>query len=71
VADPALVKRARVTMVVQVNGKVRARIEVPPDISMADAATAALEDADISAVLAGATPLRIVSRPPRLVNIIV
>jgi leucyl-tRNA synthetase len=58
-------------MVVQVNGKVRARLEVPPDISMADAATEALEDAAISAVLAGATPERIVSRPPRLVNIIV
>jgi leucyl-tRNA synthetase len=71
VADPDLVKRAKVTMVVQVNGKVRARLEVPPDISMADASTEALEDAAISAVLAGATPQRIVSRPPRLVNIIV
>jgi leucyl-tRNA synthetase len=71
VADPELVKRARVTMVVQVNGKVRARLEVPPDISMADATTEALEDAAISAALAGATPQRIVSRPPRLVNIIV
>jgi len=29
VADPDLVKRAKVTMVVQVNGKVRARLEVP------------------------------------------
>jgi len=71
VADPDLVKRAKVTMVVQVNGKVRARLEVPPDISMADATTEALEDAAISAVLAGATPQRVVSRPPRLVNIIV
>ncbi len=71
VADPELVKRAKVTMVVQVNGKVRAKLEVPPDISMADASTAALEDAAIRAVLAGATPQRIVSRPPRLVNIIV
>ena len=71
VADPRLVKRAKVTMVVQVNGKVRARLEVPPDISMADATTEALEDATISALLAGATPQRIVSRPPRLVNIIV
>jgi leucyl-tRNA synthetase len=71
VADPELVKRAKVTMVVQVNGKVRARLQVPPDISMADATTEALEDAAISAALAGATPQRIVSRPPRLVNIIV
>jgi leucyl-tRNA synthetase len=71
VADPALVKRSKVTMVVQINGKVRSRLQVPLDISMADAATEALEDAVISAALAGATPQRIVSRPPRLVNIIV
>ena len=71
VADPEMLTANTVTMVIQVNGKVRARLEVPPDISMADAITEALEDAQISAVLAGATPARIVSRPPRLVNIIV
>ena len=71
VADPAMVKADTVTMVIQVNGKVRARLQVPADISMADASTEALEDAQICAVLAGATPTRIVSRPPRLVNIIV
>ena len=69
--DPDMVVAARVTMVVQVNGKVRARLEVPPDISMADATTEALEDAAVCAVLAGATPKRVISRPPRLVNIIV
>ena len=71
VADPELVKRATVTMVLEVNGKVRARLEVPADISMEDAATEALEDATISAVLAGATPTRVIARPPRMVNIIV
>jgi leucyl-tRNA synthetase len=71
IADPDLVKRATITMVIQVNGKVRARLEVPPDISMADAEVEALEVSAISAALAGVTPKRIVSRPPRLVNIIV
>ena len=71
VADPELVKRSTITMVIQINGKVKARLEVPPDISMADAETEALEVAAINAALAGATPKRIVSRPPRLVNIIV
>jgi leucyl-tRNA synthetase len=71
VADPAMVRAETVTMIVQVNGKVRARLEVPPDITMADAATEALEDAAVCAVLAGAPPKRVVSRPPRLVNIIV
>jgi leucyl-tRNA synthetase len=66
-----LVKHSTITMVIQVNGKVKARLEVPPDISMADAETEALEVEVISMALAGATPKRIVSRPPRLVNIIV
>ena len=70
VADPQLVKQETVTMVVQVNGKVRARLEVPVDISMHDATNEALEHAVISALLAGATPSRVVARPPRLVNII-
>jgi leucyl-tRNA synthetase len=71
VADPELVKHSTITMVIQINGKVKARLEVPPDISMADAETEALEVEAISKALAGATPKRIVSRPPRLVNIIV
>ena len=70
VADPALVKLETVTMVVQINGKVRARLEVPVDISMADATIEALEHAIISAALAGAAPARVIARPPRLVNII-
>src|SRR5487761_2740130 len=70
VADPQLVKQETVTMVVQVNGKVRARLEVPVDISMHDATNEALEHAVISALLSGATPSRVVARPPRLVNII-
>ena len=71
VADPELVKRETITMVVQINGKVRARLEVPADISMSDATVEALEHATISAALAGATPARVIARPPRLVNIIV
>jgi leucyl-tRNA synthetase len=69
-ADPALVTRASVVMVVQVNGKVRARLDVSPDISEEDAASAALASAEIVTHLKGATPQRVVARPPRLVNII-
>ena len=71
VADPELVREETVTMVVQVNGKVRARLEVVPLISENDAQSAALADAAIVGALAGATPKRVVARPPRLVNIIV
>ncbi len=71
VADPALVREATVTMVVEINGKVRARLEVAPGLSEDGAQSAALADPTIVAVLAGATPKRVVARPPRLVNIIV
>jgi leucyl-tRNA synthetase len=70
VADPALVAEATVTMVVQVNGRVKARLSVVPTISEADASAAALADATIAAALKGATPARVVARPPRLVNIV-
>jgi leucyl-tRNA synthetase len=57
-------------MVVQVNGKVKARLSVAPSISENDATAAALADETIIAALQGATPTRVVARPPRLVNII-
>ena len=71
VADLELVREETVTMVVQVNGKVRARLDVTPTISEADAQALALADPSIRAALAGAAPVRTVARPPRLVNIIV
>ena len=58
-------------MVVQVNGKVRDRIDVDAGISEADAEVAALASAKVTEALAGATPKRVVSRPPRLVNLVV
>jgi leucyl-tRNA synthetase len=70
VADPTLVAEATVIMVVQVNGRVKARLSVVPTISEADASAAALADATIVAALNGATPTRVVARPPRLVNIV-
>jgi leucyl-tRNA synthetase len=70
VADPELVKESEVTMVVQINGKVKARLLVAPTISEDDAVAVALGDAGIVAALEGATPARIVSKPPRLVNIV-
>jgi leucyl-tRNA synthetase len=70
-ADPALVKVETTTMVVQVNGKVRARLEVSPEISEADALAAALADPSIRQALGERSAQRVVVRPPRLVNIIV
>ena len=69
-ADESLVAHALVTMVVQINGKVKSRVEVSPDVSQEDAITAALADATIAAALNGQSPQRVVAVPPRLVNVI-
>jgi leucyl-tRNA synthetase len=68
--DPALVVEDTVTMVVQVNGKVKAKLEVAADISEAAATALALSDATILAELSGAEPSRVIARPPKLVNIV-
>jgi leucyl-tRNA synthetase len=69
--DPDLTRADSVTMVVQVNGKVRDRIEVAPDISEGDAVAIALASERVVSALGGAEPTRVVARPPRLVNIVV
>ncbi len=69
--DPDLTRAERVTMVVQVNGKVRDRIEVDPGISEAEAETVALASPKMVEHLAGRVPQRVIVRPPRLVNIVI
>ncbi len=68
--DPALVVEERVTMVVQVNGKVRDRIEVVPSISAAEAQALALDSERVRAQLGGGSPRRVIVRPPGLVNVV-
>ena len=70
-ADPELVRQDTVTMVIQVNGKVRDRVDVDAGISESDAQNLALASAKVTEALKGATPTRVVSRPPRLVNVVV
>ena len=71
VADPALVKVETATMVVQVNGKVRERLEVDAAIGEEAATAAALAAPKVIDALAGRAPARVIARPPRLVNVVV
>ena len=57
-------------MVVQVDGKVRDRLDVDPGIDEDAARTLALASVKVQAALEGARPSRIVARPPRLVNVV-
>jgi leucyl-tRNA synthetase len=69
-ADPALLEVETATMIVQVNGKVRDRIEVATDIDAAQAEQLATDSAKVQAHLGG--PVRkVIVRPPNLVNIVV
>ena len=69
--DPELVREDTVTMVIQVNGKVRDRVEVDAGISESDAEAVALVSVRVTEALGGTAPKRVVSRPPRLVNVVV
>jgi leucyl-tRNA synthetase len=71
VADPSLLKVETVTMVVQVNGKVRDRLDVDASIEEGDAVALALGLPKVAAALAGAQPKKVIARPPRLVNVVV
>jgi leucyl-tRNA synthetase len=71
ISDPELATVESVTMVVQVNGKVKGRIEVAPDIDDATAEELALASAPVVEALGGADPRRIIVRAPKLVNIVV
>ncbi len=68
--DAALARAETVTMVVQVRGKVRDRIEVGPDVSEDDARALALASERVRADLAGAEPARVIVKVPRLVNVV-
>jgi len=69
-ADEALLVEESVTCVVQVNGKVRDRLEVPPDITEGDLRALALAAAGVTRTLGGQEIKRVIVRPPKLVNIV-
>ncbi len=70
-SDPEVAAEDVVTMVVQVNGKVRDRVEVSASISEDDATAAALAAAKIQPWLEQGQVHKVIARPPRLVNIVV
>ena len=69
-ADPALLVQETVTMVVQVQGKVRAKLEVPASISEADAEAAALADPGVQRALDGREVAKVIVRLPKMVSIV-
>ncbi|GAA2088910.1 leucine--tRNA ligase [Streptomyces albiaxialis] len=70
VADPAYVADETVTCVVQIKGKVKARLEVSPSISDADLEAQALAEPAVVAALGGAGIRKVIVRAPKLVNVV-
>ncbi len=70
-ADPEMAREDSVTMVVQVNGKVRDRIEVDAEIDETDAIELALASQRVQVYLDGGEPKKVIARPPNLVNVVV
>jgi leucyl-tRNA synthetase len=69
--DEAATKEDEITLIVQVNGKLRDRLVVPVNINKEDAKAAALASENVIAYLDGKTPKKVIYVPGRLVNIVV
>ncbi|MEK6527160.1 MAG: class I tRNA ligase family protein, partial [Nitrospirota bacterium] len=69
--DPALVASERLTIPIQVNGKLRSKIEVPADSSEEQVVTLARQDAKLSEWLRGKTPRKVIYVEKKLVNFVI
>ena len=68
--DPARLQRAVVTVVVQVDGRLRDRLEMPAGATQDEARERALRSAKVARALEGRTPTRAVFVQDRLINLV-
>jgi leucyl-tRNA synthetase len=71
VADPAQIVEERVTLGVQVNGKLRGTLDLDRDASETVASAAALALPAVVRLLDGRAPRKVVVVPNRIVNVVV
>jgi leucyl-tRNA synthetase len=69
-ADASLLVAETVTCVFQVQGKVRGRVEVAPDVTEDELRAAALADEGVIRALAGREVAKVIVRAPKLVSIV-
>ena len=70
-ADPALARRDTVQIAVQVNGRMRGRVEVPADADEAAVRAQAVAQAGVARQLDGKEVQRVIYVPGRLLNLVV
>ncbi len=69
--DEEIAREETITLVVQVNGKVRAKVDVPAGIEDEEAERIALQEENVQRWLDGKSPRKVIVVPGRLVNIVV
>jgi leucyl-tRNA synthetase len=71
VADAELARKEALEIPVQINGKLRGRIQATPDTAEDELREAALADERVRAHVAGRQIVKVIVVPQRLVNIVV
>ena len=69
-ADPALLVEDEITVVVQVDGKVRAKLTLPADIAEADAEALALANADVLRSVGDRQVAKVIVRLPKIISVV-
>jgi leucyl-tRNA synthetase len=69
--DAAALELAQLTLVVQVNGKLRGQIEVAVDAAEETIRAAALAEPNVQKFMGGAAPRKVIIVPRKLVNVVV
>jgi leucyl-tRNA synthetase len=68
--DPSLLTQDSVTAIFQINGKIKSRVEISPDISDAALEAMAINDPAVQAELSGQSPKKVITKAPKFVNIV-
>jgi len=71
VVDEAAAAEDEITLVLQINGKVRDRVQAPVSITPEQAQSFALQNATVQKYLAGQQPKKVILVPGKLVNIVI
>ncbi len=71
IADESLARADEIEIPIQVNGKLRSRVTIAPNVSKEDLETAALNDAKIRELTGDKQIIKIIVVPNRLVNVVV
>jgi leucyl-tRNA synthetase len=69
--DKTIASEEEITIVIQINGKLRSRMTVATDEEAESIKAAAVADEKISAMIKGANILKVIYVPKKLVNIVI